>query len=475
MIRQGLIFIDALILSIAFLCAYYLRLHFHDFYGLDLFLNELVVTEPVAFRQYMPVLFLGVGIWCWMLSASGVYRSFRTSSFSDIVWDIAQATCFSAGFFGALTFFLKIEFVSRLFFIMFVVLGAVFLIMEKWFVVGLSRHLRKKGYNYRRILIVGTGQRAGRFVRLITGHPEWGVRITGLVDDEESKVSREFFGIKVIGLLKDIPRILREEVIDEVVFVVPRKWLERIQKSIAACELQGVKTSVAADLFDLKIARANQTDLNGFPLLTFETTVANEWHLFLKRSIDLVVSAAGIVVLFPLLLAVAALVKITSPGPVFFKQRRVSLHGRVFTLYKFRSMYKDASEKLEEVKHLNEMDGPVFKIKDDPRVTPLGRFMRRTSIDELPQLYNVLMGHMSLVGPRPPIPEEVDEYEFRHIRRLSMRSGLTCLWQTSGRNRIDFDKWMELDLKYIDDWSLWLDFKILMKTIPAVLLGIGAR
>ncbi|MCK5451221.1 MAG: sugar transferase [Candidatus Omnitrophica bacterium] len=473
LVQRGLICVDAIVLSFAFLCAYYVRLHFHDFYSLDLIFNEVVVTDPVAFNRYVPVSFLGVGIWCWMLVVNGMYRSFRTSSFPDVVWDIVQATFFSAGFFGAVTFFLKIEFVSRFFFVIFMGLGVVFLIIEKWGIMMMSRYFRKKGFNYRRILVVGTGQRVKRFVGLTKDHPEWGVRIMGLIDDEETKMAKEFFGIKVVGLLKDMPRILRENVIDEVMFIVPRRWLERIQKTITVCELQGVKASVAADLFNLKIARASQTDFCGFPLLTFETIPAKEWHLFVKRSIDLLVSTAGIIFLFPVFLVIAVFIKLTSRGPVFFRQKRVSFHGRIFTLYKFRSMHKDASERLSEVRHLNEMDGPVFKIKNDPRITSLGRFLRKTSIDEFPQLFNVFKGDMSLVGPRPPMVDEVEEYEMRHIRRLSMRSGITCLWQIGGRNQTDFEEWMELDLEYIDNWSLWLDIKILVMTIPAVLLGSG--
>jgi exopolysaccharide biosynthesis polyprenyl glycosylphosphotransferase len=263
--------------------------------------------------------------------------------------------------------------------------------------------------------------------------------------------------------------------VDEVVFIVPRMWLERIQDSIQICETQGIRTHVAADLFNLNIARAKYNDLEGFPLLTFETTFAMEWQLFLKRCIDLFFSFFTLVLLLPLFFIVAILIKLTSKGPVFFKQRRVGINGRIFHLYKFRSMYKDAQDKMMDVMHLNEMDGPVFKIKDDPRITPLGKFLRKTSIDELPQLYNVLVGHMSLVGPRPPIPAEVNEYELWHRRRLSMRPGLTCLWQISGRNQVDFDEWMKLDMKYLDNWSLWLDFGILVKTIPTVLFGIGAR
>ena len=357
---------------------------------------------------------------------------------------------------------------------MFIVMASGLLILEKWITVSIAHRLRRRGYNFRSLLIVGTGRRAKRFVQMVETHPDWGFHISGLIDDEAAKVGKEFFGNTVIGVIADIPRIIQENVIDEVIFVVPRMWLERIQKSIAACELQGVKTSVAADLFELKIARARQTDLDGFPLMSFETTFGLEWQLFFKRAVDLTVTSLGLIVLSPFLLIIAGLIKLTSPGPVFFRQKRIGVNGRIFTLYKLRTMLKDAEEKLASLRHLNEAQGPVFKIKRDPRITGLGRILRRLSIDEVPQLFNIFMGHMSLVGPRPPIPDEVGKYEHWQRRRLSLRPGLTCLWQANGRNKIGFDKWMELDLKYIDNWCLWLDFKILIKTVPVVLFGIGA-
>lgn len=466
--------LDALMIISAFLLAYFLRSNYHLFYKLNLFPSEQVLGGKLDIGLYRSVLLLWIPLWVFMLAFNGIYRSLRTSSFLEISWIIIKSTFFSVLAFGSLAFILKIHFVSRLFFIIFVTVTSILLLIEKLILFGLLHHLRRIGYNSRQLLIVGTGLRARRFVEMVKQHPEWGLRITGLIDDEKERVGKEFFGIKVLGTLTDISRVLREEVVDEVVFVVPRAWLERIQESIADCELQGIRTSVAADLFDLKIARATQTDLNGFPMMSFETTVGREWQLMTKRTIDLMVSFIGLVIVSPLLLVTSILIKLTSKGPVLFRQKRISVNGRVFTLYKFRTMYSGAEKKIAELEHLNEMDGPVFKIKNDPRITPLGRFLRKTSIDELPQLYNVLVGHMSLVGPRPPVPSEVGKYEHWHKRRLSMRPGITCLWQVSGRNKIGFKKWMELDLQYIDNWSLWLDFKILFKTIPVVLFGIGA-
>jgi len=264
-------------------------------------------------------------------------------------------------------------------------------------------------------------------------------------------------------------------VIDRVIFVVPRVWLHRIEEAILACEEVGVSTSIALDLYNLHIARTRQTDFNGFPLLEFETFHAKEWQLFIKRGMDLVIAGLALVFFSPLMVLVALLIKLTSKGPVFFKQTRCGLNGRKFTLFKFRSMVVDAEARKKELLVNNEMDGPVFKMKRDPRITSLGYILRKTSIDELPQFINVLMGDMSVVGPRPPLVNEVEDYTFWQRRRLSLKPGITCIWQVSGRNKISFDQWMKMDLEYIDNWSLWLDIRILIKTFFVVLVGYGAE
>jgi exopolysaccharide biosynthesis polyprenyl glycosylphosphotransferase len=217
------------------------------------------------------------------------------------------------------------------------------------------------------------------------------------------------------------------------------------------------------------------SDLDGTPMLTVSATPRQPVALLLKRAIDLVASVAAIAVLAPVFLIAGILVKTTSRGPIFFRQTRVGLNGRKFTLFKFRSMYEDAEGQRAALQDRNEMSGPVFKIKDDPRITPVGKWMRRFSIDELPQFWNVLAGHMSLVGPRPPIPDEVKKYERWQRRRLSMKPGITCLWQVSGRNGVDFEDWMRLDLAYIDTWSLRLDVQILLRTVPVVIIARGAQ
>jgi exopolysaccharide biosynthesis polyprenyl glycosylphosphotransferase len=268
---------------------------------------------------------------------------------------------------------------------------------------------------------------------------------------------------------------LEDYAIDEVIFTDVVDVMPQVEEMVLACAEQGVRTTIAADLFSIGLIKSGISYFGGMPLIHFQTPPGDSWELVLKRGIDVAVSGALLLVLSPLFGLLALGVK-TTPGPVIFRQRRVGLNGRLFDMLKFRSMIDGAENDLAELKASNEMQGPAFKIRNDPRVTPFGRFLRRFSLDELPQLWNVLIGDMSLVGPRPPIPGEVSLYERRSRRRLSMRPGLTCTWQVSGRNEIaDFNTWVKLDLDYIDNWSLMGDLMLLLRTVPAVLFGTGAR
>jgi exopolysaccharide biosynthesis polyprenyl glycosylphosphotransferase len=332
----------------------------------------------------------------------------------------------------------------------------------------------RRGYNLVNLLIVGSGSRAQEFIKLVRAHANWGLKIVGLVDDDPKLLGKKVLDYEIIGRLRDIPRILREHVIDRVIFVVPRLWLNRIEPAIEHCEMEGIDTAVAVDLFHPKLAQIRQSRFVDIPLLVFQTSIAKEWQLFLKRIMDLFASLIILTVLSPVMIISMMVIKLTSPGPVFYRQTRVGMNGRLFTLFKFRSMVDGAEMRKRELERQNEMKGPAFKMRRDPRVTRFGRFMRKFSIDEYPQLFNVLKGDMSLVGPRPALPTEVEMYEVWQRRRLSMKPGITCIWQVSGRNKIDFERWMEMDLQYIDNFSLWLDFTLLVRTVFVVLTGYGA-
>lgn len=459
--KRVLVTSDLAIVSLSFFLGYAYRANISPF-------------EPVGdVIGYLPLL---IAIWGVLLHYFGMYESCRTARISRLFFIILKTTVFGFFVFNSITYFLKVPYLSRMFVVFIFGFSALLIGIEKLIMIFVLRYARKKGLNYRNILIIGTGKRAQNFIDVVHMHSEWGLRIFGLVDDNEEMIGNTIRGYKVIGKLSDVADIIHSNVIDEIVIVVPRSWLVKLEDVIRFCETEGHKIHLAVDYFDLQFARAKQTELNGLPLLTFESTPDKIWHLLLKRSLDILLSGVALIISFPLFLIISVLIKMTSKGAVFFKQIRCGLNGREFVLYKFRTMDEDAEERLAELRRYNEMDGPVFKMKNDPRLTKVGAFLRKTSLDELPQLWNVFKGNMSIVGPRPPIPNEVNKYEPWHRRRLSMRPGITCLWQVNGRNNIsDFNKWIKLDLDYIDHWSLWLDCKIMFKTVPTVLMGIGAK
>ncbi|MEI6437309.1 MAG: sugar transferase [Candidatus Omnitrophota bacterium] len=461
--RRIMILVDFSFLIAAFFIAYFWRSSIHD-------------LEPL--RAYLWILPTMLLVWTGGLFAMGIYESFRLRSAFELAGRIILVGTLGLLLFSSLNYLVGINYVSRSFTIAAFGLGTLFLILERVIVVTAFRVLRSGGYNFRNIIVVGTGPRAVHFIRGIKDHAEFGLQIIGIIDDDPSKVGQDFEGYKVIGTIKDISSILLTGgiTVDQVVFIVPRRWIDRIQEPVLFCETVGISVNVAVDFFDLQFIQGKETSIFGMPFLMFDSTPGQDGQLFVKRLMDIVLSGTALLLLSPLFLIVGLLIKLTSPGPVLFRQQRSTLNHRTFALYKFRTMYQDAEARLEELKKFNQMEGPVFKMDNDPRITPLGQFLRKTSIDELPQLWNILWGQMSIVGPRPPLPREVEEYDPWQRRRLSMRPGLTCLWQISGRNKItNFDQWMRLDLEYIDNWSIWLDLKIILKTFPVVLFGIGAK
>jgi len=472
-IRRSFVLIDSLIIIAIFLLVNYLMIA--DFSFINQFNWFQLESCPTSFVFYIPVLIAIVPVWLLMFYFFGLYRSMRTYSLSNIFFLILKASFLAWLTASSLIFFFALWFNVPTIIISFFIVTTFVLMIEKFAIYFLAHYFRKRGFNFRSILIVGTGKRARNLIEQIQNNSQWGLNIAGIIDKDPNKIGKKILGRKVIGTLDQLESILEEQVIDEVYFVVPRNWLADIQEYINLCEILGKKSVVALDLFESNIAHLKQLDVNDIPLISFETTSVFGWNLIFKRIIDIVISLTAIFILFPLMAMTALIVSITSPGPFLFKQKRVGLNGRLFTMYKFRSMYLDAEKRLKEIQKKNEMTGPVFKMKHDPRISSIGRFIRKTSIDELPQLFNVLKGDMTLVGPRPPLPEEVKKYQTWQRRRLSMKPGITCVWQVSGRNNIDFKQWMELDLYYIDNWSLWFDIKILLKTVPVVLLGYGAH
>ena len=341
---------------------------------------------------------------------------------------------------------------------------------------------RQKGFNFRNILIVGSRQRAVDVIDAIGDRLGSGYSVLGCLEIDEAEIGKKVKnGIQVIGTVDHLEKILWDQVVDELIFAMPLKKIEDADKYIALAEEVGVSVRIIPDwqihklMYKPEIASIQFEEFLGLPTLAMITTPIRHGELLIKSAFDYAFAAIALVLSVPFFMAVSLAIKITSKGPVFFKQERSGLNGRRFKFYKFRTMVLDAEQKQADIKEKNESDGPVFKIKKDPRIIPyLGGFLRKTGMDELPQLINVFKGEMSLIGPRPPIPSEVEEYEIGQRRRLSMKPGLTCLWQvTPNRNEVTFDEWMRMDLEYIDNRSLGLDFKIFWKTIWVMLTGSG--
>jgi exopolysaccharide biosynthesis polyprenyl glycosylphosphotransferase len=324
---------------------------------------------------------------------------------------------------------------------------------------------------------VGTNERAIEFVRQIAGHPEWGYHVVGFVDDDWAGIQAfESTGQTRCCTFAGLADFLRVNVIDEAAIYLPlRSYYEHAAELVALCEQHGIIIRFDSQVFKLRTLNYRVQDLEENSRILAAAGPEDAIPAMIKRTLDCMISGALLVFLSPLFLVVAVLVKLTSPGPIFFRQVRVGLNKRQFSIYKFRTMVANAEQLQDQLLSMNEMTGPVFKIKKDPRVTALGRILRNTSIDELPQLFNVLMGDMSLVGPRAMSLRDYQLFDKDwQRRRFSVKPGITCLWQIHGRNSIPFEKWMELDMQYIDTWSLWLDLKILARTVPAVLRGTGA-
>lgn len=392
---------------------------------------------------------------------------------SQTVKDILKRVLTGGLILFSILFFFKTQTINNIILILFLVTNILLHLCEKFLIYCITHFLHKKSISPSNIIIVGTGKRAVKFSRVIRTRRNKEYNIVGFVDKETRLKGKVIDGIKVIGLIEEFPEILTKIQVDEVFFIIPRKWLDKIEKAIFICMKVGIKIRISADFYSYKIAKTTLEEFNNLPFLTANLVSHSADAIAFKRLFDLLFSLLFLILSTPFFLIVSIGIKLTSPGPVFFLQERCGLNGRRFNVLKFRTMIDNAEISRPKLEKLNEMSGPAFKMENDPRVTMTGKFLRKFSLDEIPQFINVLKGDMSLVGPRPPIPSEVDKYDLWQRRRLSVLPGITCLWQIKGRNKIDFNKWMKLDLEYIDKWSFSLDLKILFKTIPVILKGSG--
>jgi len=453
---------DVVLATLAFAITYQIRvpLHWHfQFY----------------FTTQQTVLILGFSLFAWVSIGLWleVYDKLDAGLPRTVLRDSVRQCAYGALCLLVFEYALRLD-LSRFFLVVYSSLTWAFMLIFRLTagrVVGVIR--REFGVPHY-VMVVGTGKRAVGLAKTLERLAPSGVRLRGFFSESESAPGEIAAGsVYQVYPLADLTSILRRQVVDDLIFAVDSGSLADLEEVFLMCDQEGIRTHVAVDFFPHVNSTMSLDSLDAIPVLTFSAAPYDEIRLLVKRMTDVLIAAAGLLVLAPLMGMVAGLIRFTSPGPAIFRQVRCGLNGRRFWLYKFRSMYQDAEELKAGVAHLNTRT-TAFKIPDDPRVTPLGWYLRKFSIDEWPQLWNVLRGDMSLVGPRPAVPSEVDQYQRWQRRRLRMRPGLTCLWVLSGRDKVGFDDWMKMDMQYIDEWSLALDWKILLLTIPRALTGRGA-
>jgi len=460
---------DGLITAASFAIAYFIW----NFIRINTILGvgqEILLSWDVLWK----VLGLSV-VWVIVLDRLKGYTHQRFTSIHKEFSLVFKATTIGVFVFFASFFIFRFQYVPRTYIFIFSIINFVCLAFEKMILFRIAEIIRKKGKNRKKILVVGTGNEAITFVKTVKKNMAWGLDIVGFLSNKDEEREQTLFGKKILGTFSDVPEVLHEKIIDEVIISVSDEEFPLIKEVLETCEREGIQVRLNSDFFGHLVKRVSVDYIHSLPIVSFYSTSNDEWALYLKRFMDLFISAFLLIFLSPLFMLIAVLIKLTSKGSIFYEWNVVGLNKKPFRSWKFRTMVQDADLLKEMLMKMNEMKGPVFKIKKDPRVTKVGWFLRKFSLDELPQLWSVLIGDMSLVGPRPAGPHELLQYESWQRRKLSVKPGITCFWQARGRGKInDFDEWAKLDLEYIDNWSIWLDLKILLMTIPAVLSGRGA-
>ena len=464
--------LDICFTIIAFVSAYYIKLSL-----LPESIRGLITTP-----NYYLVLLIIIIIWPITFNYLKVYTSFRTQSMNQIVLKIFKSVLLGLIILSFIMYLLKITDVSRMMMFIFFINNVTLLILSKSIIYKMLKNMREKGYNTQNILIIGGRDRAKEVINTINKHSSAGYRILGCLGLYEFEIGKFVKnGTTYIGTIDQLEKILLNQVIDQIIFALPLNLIKNAEKYIRIAEELGVSVRIMPDWnlhklsYSPGIARLQIEEFLDMPTMCLSTTPAGNGELQLKNMLDLFGATILITLLLPIFGSISIFIKLFSNGPVLFTQERCGLNGRRFCVYKFRTMVNDAEQIRKNLYTMNEVDGPAFKIEKDPRIIPyIGTFLRKTGFDELPQLFNVIRGEMSLVGPRPPIPAEVKKYDLWQRRRLSMKPGITCLWQCSKkRYDISFKEWMSLDLNYIDTWSLKLDIKILLKTALVVFTGQG--
>ena len=460
--RKACILADFLVLILALWLSYLTRSQSGD------------LLRP--FSGYFWILLIAAPIWYFLLTRYQFYSSLRRISTYEIITRMVNVHLLGGLPVAAFIFFLDRQAYSRGVFLGFVFFSFLLLTLEKVSLRQVLGVLRRRGYNIRHLIIVGTKEKARRLCELLVDHRDWGLEVLGFVQVADHPPVAEIAGHPVLGQVADLVEICKKHPVDEVVFCLPRDFVLNAEDYLRDLEELGITVRMLLDFYDIYYSKRELSLFhNELPFLTFHSKSLDTQQLFLKRLLDMTGAFVGLTLFALFFPFIALAIRRDSPGPIFFSQDRVGESGRIFRCWKLRSMHVDAEERKKDLMAQNQMKGAIFKIKDDPRITRVGKFLRKTSLDEFPQFWNVLKGEMSLVGTRPPTPAEVAQYQNWHRRRIIIKPGITGKWQVSGRNSIeDFDEIVRLDLDYIDNWNVWLDIRILLKTFLVVFRQEGS-
>jgi exopolysaccharide biosynthesis polyprenyl glycosylphosphotransferase len=461
--------VDALATLLSFIAAYYLWILLRWQAPAWPLGADISFTPAILF-----IVAISAVIWVLIFDYLGAYSYQRFTSITTEIIIICKTVFLGSLLLIGLWFILRPGYTSRILVLLFIIANLILLTIEKLLLFYIAGIIRRWGKNRKVVLVIGTGGQARRFVDAIKANFNWGLDILGFLDVNQDKVSQKIFDKPILGGVADITSILKAHPLDEVIIAVSTRCLGEIAPVMEACEREGVQVRIISDFLG-DIAKKIRVDVvYNLPVVSISYIPENKTALAIKRGMDIVISFVLLILLSPLMLLITLAIKLISPGPVFYQWNVVGFNKRPFTSWKFRTMVQNADQLKEKLSSANEMEGPVFKIRNDPRITPVGKILRKFSLDELPQLWSVLKGDMSLVGPRPASPHELARYESWHRRKLSIKPGITCLWQVNGRNRVsNFDDWVKMDLEYIDNWSIGLDIEILGRTLITVLRGTG--
>ncbi|HEU0001635.1 MAG TPA: sugar transferase [Ktedonobacteraceae bacterium] len=483
--RIAIVILDAVLIYVSFRLAHYFRYYVlsnspllaslrNNLLGVEsngpVHSSNYVFTPLNAFRPLEIGVVVGL---IFIFALRGLYSMRLTGSWFRQAWNIVSSATLGVAFLITYYFVFQPQSNSRLLVLFVWAIAIVVLCLGRFIVSSVMGLLYRRGLGETRLLVVGSGRLGKLIMQHIAANPTLGFSIVGFLHDLNEEPG-DFGRFKMLGTLEDLGMVIRSMQIDEVIIALPSNLHQQSIRTVRLCERLGTSFKLVPDLYELSLSRIDMEAIEGIPLIGIKQVSINKVQLLVTRIVDCGLAVLGLLVGFPFWLCIALAIKLTSPGVVVYRQTRIGREGRPFRVYKFRTMYKDAEQGLDGLLERNEAQGPLFKIKDDPRITAVGKFLRRTSFDEFPQLLNVIKGEMSLVGPRPPLPQEVAQYEDWQKERLAIKPGLTGLWQVRGRSDISFDEGVLMDLYYIENWSLRLYFMILLRTIPAVLFSRGA-